>query len=101
MNFKVNDNVIVISGKDKGKKGKITKVVNELNRVVVDGVNMKKKHQKARRGGESGQVFDIALPLNASNVMLIDPKSGTQTRIAKKVVGDKKIRVSVKSGQEI
>ena len=101
MKLKKGDNVIVIAGKDKGKKGKIVRVLVAKNRVVVEGVNTMKKHQRPRKSGEKGQVLDIAMPLNASNVMIVDPKTGKGSRIGKKKVGDKMVRVTRKSDQEI
>lgn len=101
MKLKTGDNVIVIAGGDKGKKGKITKIIKASNKVVIDGINTKKKHQRARRSDEQGAVIEISLPINASNVMILDPKSGKQTRIAKKMVGDKNVRIAQKSGQEL
>jgi len=62
---------MVIAGKDKGKTGKITQVFPKMNRVVVEGVNMSKKHLRAKRSGEKGQVIDFSMPLHASNVMLV------------------------------
>jgi large subunit ribosomal protein L24 len=101
MKLKKGDNVIVIAGKDKGKKGKIARVLTAENRVVVEGINMMKKHQRPRKSGEKGQVISIASPINASNVMFSDPKSGKPTKIGKKKVGDKIVRIAKKSGQEI
>ena len=101
MKLKKGDNVIVIAGKDKGKKGKIARVLTAENRVVVEGINMMKKHQRPRKSGEKGQVISIASPINASNVMVLDPKTGKQTRIGKKKVGDKNVRIARKSGQEL
>jgi len=101
MKLKKGDNVIVIAGKDKGKKGKIVRVLVAKNRVVVEGVNTMKKHQRPRKSGEKGQVLDIAMPLNSSNVMIVDPKTGKGSRIGKKKVGDKMVRVTRKSDQEI
>lgn len=100
MKIKKGDNIIVIAGKDKGKKAKVVGVFRDSGKILVEGVNMVKKHQKAGRGTK-GKMVDTAMPLQASNVMLIDPKSGKQTRAASKTVGGKKIRVSTKSGQEI
>lgn len=68
MKLKKGDNVIVIAGKDKGKKGKITRVLVKDNKVVVDGANMMKKHQRPRKSGEKGQLINISMPLHASNV---------------------------------
>ena len=101
MKLKKNDNVIVITGKDKGQKGKITRVLVSKNKVVVEGVNMMKKHQRPRKSGEKGQMISIAMPLAASNVMIVDPKTGKGSRIGKKKVGDKMVRVAKKSDQEI
>jgi len=101
MKLKTGDNVIVITGKDKGKKGKITRVLPAKNKVVVEGLNMTKKHQRPRKSGEKGSMIDTAMPLNASNVMIADPKSGKPTRTGKKKVGDKWVRVAKKSNQEV
>jgi len=101
MKLKKGDNVIVITGKDKGKKGKITRVLAEKNRVVVEGVNTMKKHQRPRKSGEKGQVLSIAMPIHVSNIMIVDPKNGKGSRIGKKKVGDKMVRVARKSNQEI
>jgi len=95
------DNVIVIAGKDKGKKGKITRVLPKENKVIVEGLNMVKKHQRPRKSNEKGSVINISLPMNASNVMVVDPKTGKGSRIGKKTVGDKIVRIARKSGQEI
>lgn len=101
MKLKKGDNVIVITGKEKGKKGAISRVLSKENKVVIDGMNMMKKHRKATRRGEKGSIINIAMPINASNVMLVDPKSGKPTRIGKKKVGDKLVRIAKKSNQEI
>ncbi len=100
MKFKTGDNVIVISGKDNGKKGKILKIDRSTNRVVVEGVNISKKHKKGQQKGK-GQILEVPMALNASNVQLIDPKTKKPTRISTKVLKDKKVRIAVKSGQEI
>jgi len=101
MKLKKGDNVIIVTGKDKGKKGKIIRVLVEKNKVVVEGANMMKKHQRPRKSGEKGQVISIAMPMHVSNVMIVDPKSGKCSRIGKKKVGDKMIRIARKSNQEI
>lgn len=72
MKLKKGDNVIVITGKDKGKKGKIVKVLVQENKVVVESVNMMKKHQRPKKSGEKGIKISIAMPLDASNVRKID-----------------------------
>lgn len=101
MKLKKGDNVIVTTGKDKGKKGKIMRVLPALNKVIVEGLNMVKKHQKPRRSNEKGTIISISMPMNASNVMMLDPKSGKPTRLGKKKVGDKFVRIARKSNQEV
>lgn len=101
MKLKKGDNVIVIAGKNKGKKGTIAKILVEKNRVVIEGVNVMKKHVRAKKNGEKGQVISIAMPFHASNVMIVDPKTGKPSRIGKKKVGEKMVRIARKSGQEI
>lgn len=72
MKIKKGDNVKIITGKDKGKKGKIVKVLVQENKVVVEGINMMKKHQRPKKSGEKGFKIDIAMPLHASNVKKVD-----------------------------
>ena len=85
MHVKSNDQVVVISGKDKGKKGKITAAFPKAGRVNVEGVNLVTKHQKARNAMQPGGIIKKELPIDASNVMLICPKCGKATRVAHKV----------------
>jgi len=96
--LKTGDNVIVIAGKDKGKTGKITQVISKTSRVLVEGVNMAKRHNKASATQEPGMVSK-EMPLHVSNVALLDPKEGKATRIGHKMVDGKKVRVAKKSGQ--
>ena len=97
MNFKTGDKVVVISGKDKGKEGKITHVLRAENRVVVEGVNIVKKHVKGN-GQTAGSINEVEAPIHASNVMIIDPKTKKPTRIGHSVNKDGKIiRVAKKS----
>ena len=102
MNFKVGDEVVVITGSDKGKKGKILKTLKTENKVIVDGVHMVKKHQKPN-GQETGGILDIAAPIAASNVMIIDPKTKKRTRIGHTTdtKTGKKIRITKKSNEKI
>ena len=93
--------MIVITGKDKGKKGKILEVLPSVNRVVVEGANISKLHEKARTKGASGQIVEKAMPLNASNVMIVDPKTGVRTRVGSKKIEGKNVRVTKKSGAEL
>lgn len=102
MKLKKGDTVMVIAGKEKGKTAKIVRVFQEENRVILDGINLVKRHRRATRAGAKGQIIDIPQPVHASNVMMIDPKSGKPTRI--KITRGKdgeRQRVAVKSGQEI
>ncbi len=101
MKIKKGDNVIVISGKDKGKTGKVITALHKDARVVVEGVNIKKKHQKPRRGGQKGQIIDVAAPVHVSNIQLVDPKTGKGVRVRLEIQKGKKIRVSKKSGANI
>ena len=80
MHIKKGDKVIVIAGKDRGKEGVVTKALPRETKVVIDGINMVKRHQKPRRANEKGQVVSHPSPIHASNVMLIDGKSGKRTR---------------------
>ena len=101
MNFKTGDKVVVISGKDKGKSGKITHVLRSENRVVVEGVNIVKKHVKGN-GQQAGSINEVEAPIHASNVMIVDPKTNKPTRIGHKIDKDgKKIRISKKSNSSL
>ena len=101
MNFKVGDKVVVIAGKDKGKDGKIIKVLKTENKVVIEGINIVKKHIKGN-GQQAGSINEIEAPIHASNVMILDPKTNKPTRIGhtndKK---GKKIRVTKKSNSSL
>ena len=85
MHVKTKDTVIVISGKDKGKKGKIVASFPKLGRVSVEGVNQATKHQKARNQMQPGGIVQKTMPIDASNVMLVCPKCGKATRVSHKV----------------
>jgi large subunit ribosomal protein L24 len=96
------DTVQVMRGDDKGATGRILKVFPKTGRVLVEGVNIVKKHRRARRPEEQSGIIEMAAPIAASNVMLLDPKSGKPTRTRTRVDGDgTKERVSVKSGESI
>lgn len=99
MKIKKGDNVIVIAGKDKGKSGKVLSAIPKKNAIVVEGLNMRKKHQKSNRQGEKGRTVEFSVPMNVSNVMLL--VDGKPTRVGAKVVGEKKVRVSKKTGKTI
>ena len=102
MNFKVGDEVVVITGSDKGKTGKIIKTLRDENRVVVEGVNIVKKHQRPT-GQENGGILEIDAPINASNVMIVDPKTKKRTRVGHTTdeKTGKKIRIAKKSNEKI
>ena len=102
MNFKTGDKVVVISGKDKGKEGTITKVLRDENRVVVEGVNIVKKHVKPNGQDQNGGIIEKEAFIHISNVMMIDPKTKKPTRIGHSVNKDgKKIRVTKKSNSSL
>ncbi len=101
MNFKTGDKVVVIAGKDKGKEGTITKTLKAENKVVVEGVNVAKKHVKPN-GQTAGSIQEIEMPIHASNVMIVDPKTKKGTRIGHTVdKNGKKIRISKKSNESL
>lgn len=96
------DTVVVISGKDKGKKGKVLEVITKTNRVLVEGVNMMTKHQKPSPKNPQGGIMHKEAPVHASNVMIYDEKAGKGVRVGFKVLEDgTKVRVSKKTGEEI
>ena len=96
------DTVRVMRGEDKGKEGKVIRVLPKTGRLVVEGVNIVKRHRKARRAEEQSGIIDFPAPIHASNVMLLDPKNGTPTRIRQRIDDDgTKERISVKSGDAI
>ena len=101
MNIKTNDTVIVLSGKDKGKKGKVQKTMPEAGKVIVEGVNVATKHQKPRKQGEEGGIIKVETPIYACKVQLVCPKCGKGTRVAYKLADGKKTRVCKKCGAEI
>ena len=101
MNLKVGDKVVVITGSDKGKEGKIIKTLRAENRVIVEGVHIVQKHQKAN-GQNSGGIVEVEAPIHASNVMIIDPKSKKRTRIGHTTdKNNKKIRIAKKSNEKL
>ena len=101
MKIKKGDNVIVIAGKEKGKTGKVVRAVVSMNKVVIEGLNVVKKHQRPRNTNEQGSMVSVSMPIHVSNVMLVDPKSGKPTRVGKKKLGDKMVRIARKSNQEV
>ena len=100
MNLKVGDKVVVIAGSCKGSEGKVKKVLKNEDRVIIEGVNLVKKHQKGN-GQESGGILEVEAPIHASNVMIIDPKTKKPTRIGKRTDKDKKVRIAIKSSEKL
>lgn len=100
--LKTGDKVIVTAGKDKGKTGEITRVIRDENRVIVGGLNIVKRHQRATQVGAEAGILNKEAPLHVSNVMIADPKTGEATRIGHKTLKDgKKVRFAKKSGEVI
>ena len=104
MKIRKGDSIIIVSGKDRLKKGKVLKVFPKENKVLIEGLNLRKKHIKPKKSGEKGQTIQISIPVNIANVKLICPKCGQAARIGYKVV-DKtlrsKFRTCKKCKQEI
>ena len=98
--IKKGDNVIVISGKDKGKSGEVYVIDRQTNKLKVRGVNIIKKHRKPTQD-QPGGIEQIEAFINMSNVSNVDPKSNKPTRVRYKIDGDRKIRISTRSGEEI
>lgn len=98
MKVKKNDTVLVITGKDAGKTAKVLVALPKENKVVVDGVNVQKKHKKARSAQEVSSIVNQSGAIDASNVLVVCPACGKATRVAYKVEGDKKARVCKKCG---
>ena len=96
------DTVRVVRGDDKGREGKVLRVYPKTGRVTVEGINIVKKHRRARTAEEQSGIIEMPAPFHASNVMLIDPKSGAPTRVRRQIDEDgTKERISVKSGDAI
>ena len=96
------DTVRVMRGDDKGREGRVIKVFTKTGRVLIEGVNIVKKHRRARRPEEQSGIIEMPAPVNASNVMLLDPKTGAPTRTRARVDADgTKERVGVKTGEPI
>ncbi|ATD31349.1 50S ribosomal protein L24 [Macrococcoides bohemicum] len=101
MHIKKGDKVIVITGKDKGKTGTVIEALPKKDRVVVEGVNIVKKHQKPTQMNPEGGIVEFEAAIHVSNVMLIDPKTNKPTRVGTKIEDGKKVRVAKKSGEII
>lgn len=107
MKIRKNDKVMVIAGNDKDKTGKVLKVFPKENRVIVEGINIRKRHTKPTQRNPQGGIFEKEAPINVSNVMIIDPKTNVPTRLGSQIILDdktgkkKRARVSINSGEMI
>jgi large subunit ribosomal protein L24 len=102
VHVKKGDTVRVMRGDDKGREGRVIKVFTKTGRVLIEGVNIVKKHRRARRPEEQSGIIEMPAPVDASNVMLLDPKTGAPTRTRKRIDTDgTKERVGVKTGEPI
>jgi large subunit ribosomal protein L24 len=107
MKIRKNDNVMVIAGNDNGKTGKVLKVFPKENKVIVEGINMRKRHTKPSQKNPQGGILEKEAPINASNVMLLDPKTNEPTRLGAQIILDdktgkkKRARVSRKSDEMV
>ena len=101
MNIKKDDKVIVLSGKDKGKQGKVLIADPKAMKVTVEGVNVATKHQAPKKQGDQGGIIKVETPIYVSKVQLVCPKCGKPTRVAHKLADGKKTRVCLKCGAEM
>ena len=101
MNIKKNDTVVVLSGKDKGKKGKVLEAMPATGKVVIEGINVATCHVKPKKQGDQGGIVSRETPMYASKVMLVCPKCGKPTRVAHKITDGKKARICKKCGAEL
>lgn len=101
LKIKKNDNVVVLAGNDKGKKGRVIEVLVNDGRVLVEGVNIISRHTKPNAANPNGGIVKKEAPIHISNVALVDPKSGAATRVGRKVENGKIVRIAKKSGEVI
>ncbi len=101
MKIKTGDKVIIIAGKDKGKSGKVIQILPTTKKVVVEGVNILKKHLRPRQSGQKGQIIELPAPLTVSNVMLFCERCGKNTRAGYRTEADKKVRFCKKCKEVI
>jgi large subunit ribosomal protein L24 len=102
LHIKKGDTVVVISGNNKGAKGRVLEIIRKTDRAIVEGVNLIKKHTKPNAQTPQGGIVEKEAPVHISNLMLVDPKTGKATRVGRKLNDDGKlVRISKKSGEEI
>lgn len=101
MKLKKGDNVLVISGKDKGKVAKILRSIPKEGKILVEGANLKQKHVRPKKQGEKGQIVKVPAPLEVSNVKFVCPKCGKAVRVGYKLENEKKVRICKKCKSEV
>ena len=101
MKIKKDDTVLIISGKDRGRKGKIFRVLPKQNKVMVEGINIVKKHIRPKKSGQKGQIIELPAPLSVSNVKLLCLKCNKAVRVGYKTIDKKKNRICKRCGKEI
>ena len=101
MEIRKDDKVIVLSGKDKGKQGKVLTAMPKEGKLIVEGVNVASKHQKPRKQGEEGGIIKMPTPIYACKVMVVCPKCGKPTRVAHKLENGKSVRICKKCGANL
>lgn len=101
MKIKKGDNVIIITGKDRGRQGKVARVFPRLHKLIVEGANLEKRRERSRQKGKKGQIVTAAAPLAVSNVMIYCGNCGKGRRVGIKISGKNKVRVCKKCGREI
>lgn len=101
MKIKKGDTVAMLSGKDKGKRGKVLSVLRKKGRIVVEGLNLARKHKRPTKSGQTGEIVQVARAVDISKVMLVCPQCGRPTRVGFKIDGDNRFRVCKKCGAQI
>jgi len=101
MKIKKGDQVLIISGKDRGRKGKVLKVFPKERKILAEGINLRKKHKRPKKAGEKGEIITLPTPIDISDAKLICPKCGKSTRVGYKISEEKKYRICKKCGEII
>ncbi len=101
MKIKTGDTVLIIAGKDKGRKGKVLRALPQKGRILVEGINIHKKHAKPRRGGQKGQIMEIPASIAVSSAKIVCAKCGKAARVGYKLEGPKKYRVCKECNSEL
>ncbi len=101
MKIKKGDQVLIISGKYKGKTGKVLRAFPKKGKIMIENINLVKKHQKPKKSGEKGQIIELPAPMQAANVKVICSKCKKATRISYKAINDKKYRICKKCDKEV